>query len=63
MYDENYKKERKEGRKEGRRKEGERKKRRAGKGRKKRKSSCRGSMETNLTSIHEDMGSIPGLTQ
>ena len=24
-------------------------------------SSCRGSAETNLTSIHEDAGSIPGL--
>ena len=24
-------------------------------------SSHRGSMETNLTSIHEDAGSIPGL--
>ena len=24
-------------------------------------SSCRGSVETNLTSIHEDIGSIPGL--
>ena len=26
-------------------------------------SSCRGAVETNLTSIHEDMGSIPGLAQ
>ena len=26
-------------------------------------SSCRGSVEKNLTSIHEDTGSIPGLTQ
>ena len=26
-------------------------------------SSCRGSAETNLTSIHEDTGSIPGLAQ
>ena len=26
-------------------------------------SSCRGSAETNLTIIHEDAGSIPGLTQ
>ena len=26
-------------------------------------SSCRGSAEMNLTSIHEDAGSIPGLTQ
>ena len=25
--------------------------------------SCRGSMETNLTSIHQDASSIPGLTQ
>ena len=25
--------------------------------------SCRGSAETNLTSIHEEAGSIPGLTQ
>ena len=27
------------------------------------RSSYRGSMETNLTSIHEDSGSIPGLAQ
>ena len=26
-------------------------------------SSCHGSAETNLTSIHEDTGSIPGLAQ
>ena len=26
-------------------------------------SSCCGTVETNLTSIHEDVGSIPGLTQ
>ena len=26
-------------------------------------SSCRGSVETNLTCIHEDAGSIPGLAQ
>ena len=26
-------------------------------------SSCRGSVETNPTSIHEDVGSIPGLAQ
>ena len=26
-------------------------------------NSCCGSAETNLTSIHEDLGSIPGLTQ
>ena len=26
-------------------------------------SSCHGSAEANLTSIHEDAGSIPGLTQ
>ena len=26
-------------------------------------SSCYGSAETNLTSIHEEAGSIPGLTQ
>ena len=26
-------------------------------------NSCHGSTETNLTSIHEDIGSIPGLTQ
>ena len=25
--------------------------------------SCHGSVETNLTSIHEDAGSIPGLSQ
>ena len=25
------------------------------------RNSCRGSVETNLTSIHEDAGSIPGL--
>ena len=25
------------------------------------RSSCRGTTETNLTSIHEDAGSIPGL--
>lgn len=25
-------------------------------------SSCRGSAETNPTSIHEDAGSVPGLT-
>ena len=28
-----------------------------------RRSSCCGSAEMNLTSIHEDMGLIPGLTQ
>ena len=27
------------------------------------RSSCCGSVETNLTSIHEDEGLIPGLTQ
>ena len=27
------------------------------------RSSCRGSVETNLTSIHGDSGSIPGLAQ
>ena len=27
------------------------------------KSCHRGSVETNLTSIHEDVGSIPGLAQ
>ena len=27
------------------------------------RSSCCGSVEMNLTSIHEDVGSIPGLTQ
>ena len=27
------------------------------------RSSCPGSVETNLTSIHNDAGSIPGLTQ
>ena len=26
-------------------------------------SSCHGSVETNLTSIHEDVGLIPGLAQ
>ena len=26
-------------------------------------SSCRGAAETNLTRIHEDVGSIPGFTQ
>ena len=26
-------------------------------------SSCRGSEETNLTSVHEDTGSVSGLTQ
>ena len=26
-------------------------------------SSCRGMVETNLTSIHEEKGSIPGLAQ
>ena len=26
------------------------------------RSFCHGSVETNLTSIHEDEGSIPGLT-
>ena len=26
-------------------------------------NSCRGSVETNLTSIHEDAGLIPGLAQ
>ena len=26
-------------------------------------SSCCGTVVTNLTSIHEDTGSIPGLTQ
>ena len=29
----------------------------------KKRSSHRGSVETNLTIIHEDAGSIPGLTQ
>ena len=29
----------------------------------KNQSSCWGLAETNLTSIHEDAGSIPGLTQ
>ena len=29
----------------------------------KERSSCQGSVETNPTSIHEDTGSIPGLTQ
>ena len=33
-------------------------------GKKKKKGSSRhGSVETNLTSIHEDTGSIPGLAQ
>ena len=27
------------------------------------RSSCHGSVETNPTSIHEDVGSIPGLAQ
>ena len=27
------------------------------------RSSHRGSVETNLTSMHEDTGSLPGLTQ
>ena len=27
------------------------------------RSSCHGSVETNLTGIHEDPGLIPGLTQ
>ena len=27
------------------------------------RSSCHGSEEMNLTSIHEDVGLIPGLTQ
>ena len=27
------------------------------------RSSCCGAAETNLTSIHEDVHSIPGLTQ
>ena len=27
------------------------------------RSSCRGSVETNLTSVHEDAGLIPGLAQ
>ena len=26
-------------------------------------SSCQGAVETNLTSIHEDTGAIPGLAQ
>ena len=26
-------------------------------------SSCRGSEETNLTSVHEDTGSVSGLAQ
>ena len=26
-------------------------------------SSCCGSVETNVTSIHEDVGSVPGLDQ
>ena len=30
---------------------------------KKLRSSCHGSAETNLTGIHEDTGSIPGLAQ
>ena len=30
---------------------------------KKKRSSCHGSVETNLTSIHEDSGFIPGLPQ
>ena len=34
-----------------------------GRERKGRGSSGRGSMETNLTSIHEDAGSVPGFTQ
>ena len=29
----------------------------------KQRSSCHGSVETNLTSIHEDKGSTPGLAQ
>ena len=29
----------------------------------KNRSSCHGSVETNPTSIHEDVGSIPGLAQ
>ena len=27
------------------------------------RSSCHGSVETNLTSIHDDAGLIPGLAQ
>ena len=33
------------------------------KGRGEGRSSCHGSAETNLTSIHEDAGLIPSLTQ
>ena len=34
-----------------------------GRSRSRRRSSRHGPVETNLTSIHEDVGSIPGLAQ